>query len=276
MTHLIPSTVTVPSAPRRMRRVLSGLGWLAGAALAFAVPLSAQAGSGYLSVNLNLRAGPSVDYPVVRFAPRGAAVNVYGCVDDYGWCDVSWGGNRGWVSGQYLDYDYYERRVPVIDYGPRLGLGLISFSFGNYWNNHYRHQSWYGQRNHYSHVVVRRGPPRHHYYAPTRRATANYHHDRYDRSYDRQNRYQRNEARRDYRRDIRHDRRDARIDVRHDRRDARNDIRQVRNEVRHERRQDAANRQANRQATRSEQSSRRQVSRNSQNGHDGRNTERQR
>ncbi len=33
--------------------------------------------------------------------------------------------------GEYLDYDYYNRRVPVIAYGPRLGLGLISFSFGN-------------------------------------------------------------------------------------------------------------------------------------------------
>lgn len=190
MTHLTTSTVPVPSAPRRMRRGLFGLGWLAGAALAFAVPVSAQAGSGYLSVNLNLRAGPSIDYPVVRRAPRGTAVNVYGCIDDYGWCDVSWGGHRGWVSGEYLDYDYYDRRVPVIHYGPRLGLGLISFNFGGYWDRHYRHQSWYGQRNHYSRIVVRHGSLRHHgYYATRHRSTANIRHDRHDRRYDRQYRY---------------------------------------------------------------------------------------
>ncbi len=246
-----------------MRRGLFGLGWLAGAALAFAVPVSAQAGSGYLSVNLNLRAGPSVDYPAVRLAPRGAAVNVYGCVDDYGWCDVSWGGNRGWVSGQYLDYDYDHRRVPVIAYGPRLGLGLISFNFGNYWNNHYRHQSWYGQRNHYSHVVVRYGSPRHHgYYSTRHRSTADIRHDRHDRRYDRPHRYQRNEARNDYRRDVRND--------------VQQDRRQVHNDVRQDRRQASASRQANRQSTRSERNSRRQVSRNRQNGHHGRNTERQR
>lgn len=235
MTYLTTNTVPVPSVSRRMRRGLFGLGWLAGAALAIAVPLSAQAGSGYLSVNLNLRAGPSVHYPVVRFAPRGAAVNVYGCVDDYGWCDVSWGGNRGWVSGQYLDYDYYDRRVPVIDYGPRLGLGLISFSFGNYWDRHYRHQSWYGKRNHYNRVVIHHVSPRHHghYSSPHRSTTVIHRNDRYDR----QRHRQLNEARRDYRRDVRND-------VQHDRRDARNDARQDRREVRNEVRQDR--RQANR------------------------------
>lgn len=278
MTFLTTTDVPVPSAPRRMRRGLLGLGWLAGAALAFAVPVAAQAGSGYLSVNLNLRAGPSIDYPVVRLAPRGTAVTVYGCIDDYGWCDVSWRGNRGWVSGQYLDYDYYDRRVPVIHYGPRLGLGLISFNFGGYWDRHYRHQSWYGQRNHYNRVVVRHAPRHHGYYAtPHRTTTVINRHDRNDR-YDRQHRYHRNDARRDYRRDVRNDirhdrrdiRRDARNDVRHDRRDARNEVRHNRRDGRNEVRQDR------RQATHNERHDRRQVSHNNQNGRNGRNTERQR
>ncbi|MGB4859050.1 MAG: SH3 domain-containing protein [Dokdonella sp.] len=191
-------------------------GLLAAAGLALVIPVSAQAGHGYLSVNVNLRAGPAIDYPSVYVAPRGSAVEVYGCIDSWEWCDVSWDGYRGWVSGNYLDYGWNGRRVPVYDYGPRLGLSLISFNFGTYWNSHYRHRSWYGQRHRYERIA-----PRHHgYYAPR-------HHARGDNRYDR----------RDYRRDIRNDHREARRDVRNERRDVHNTIRHDRRNVRQDRRE---------------------------------------
>ncbi|MEO7917106.1 MAG: SH3 domain-containing protein [Dokdonella sp.] len=227
-------------------------GLLAAAGLALAIPVSAQAGSGYLSVNVNLRAGPAIDYPSVYVAPRGSAVEVYGCIDSWEWCDVSWDGYRGWVSGNYLDYGWNGRRVPVYDYGPRLGLGIISFNFGNYWTSHYRHRSWYGDRHRYERIASR-----HHGYAPrhnTRTAS------RYDR------RDYRQDHRRDVRRDIRHDRRDVRQDrrevrqdIRHDRRDVRQDRREVRRDVRTNRRDVQQVRQDNRQVHQQSRNARQDV-----------------
>ena len=51
----------------------------------------------YTNKAVNLRAGPSKDYPIVMRLPSGAGVTVMGCIDNYHWCDVSVGDNRGWV-----------------------------------------------------------------------------------------------------------------------------------------------------------------------------------
>ena len=238
-----------------MRISTTLLGRLAAAGLALAIPVSAQAGSGYLSVNVNLRAGPAIGYPAIRVAPRGSVVNIYGCLDDYGWCDVSWDGYRGWVSGNYLDYGWNGRRVPVYSYGPRLGLGIISFNFGNYWDSHYRQQPWYGQRDRYQRVVIRHNSSRNHgYYAPR-------HNTRTAIRYDRRDHRQVN--RRDVRQDIRHDRRDVRHDrrdVRQDRRDVRQDSRQV-HQVRQDQRQVRQQSRNVRQDVRQERTQNRSVAR---------------
>lgn len=54
-------------------------------------------------------------------------------VDDWTWCDFDWEGNRGWVYANYLLYDVDNRRAPIIDDGPRLGLTVIVFNVNDYW-----------------------------------------------------------------------------------------------------------------------------------------------
>ncbi|WP_429913152.1 SH3 domain-containing protein [Govanella unica] len=92
-------------------------------------------------------AGPSPDYPRVTRLPAGAAVQVFGCLDDWYWCDVGWRGQRGWVTAANLYGRYGGNSVYVSQYGPRFGLGIVLYNAGSYWDRNYRNRySWYRDR----------------------------------------------------------------------------------------------------------------------------------
>ena len=117
------------------------------AALA-AAPIAASAQQpAYAMEGAEIYAGPGQDYPMVARLAPGVAVRVQGCLSDYTWCDVTFGGNRGWVYGGELGYAYQSRRVPIAEYGPRLALPVITFSLGNYWDHYYRGRNFYHERN---------------------------------------------------------------------------------------------------------------------------------
>jgi uncharacterized protein YraI len=115
-------------------------------ACALAVPGVASAANAFATGNVNLRAGPSTQYPVVITVAVNAPVNLHGCLGGYSWCDVSYGGTRGWVSGKYLETVYQDERVLVPAYATRVNVPVISFSFGSYWDNNYRGRSFYRDR----------------------------------------------------------------------------------------------------------------------------------
>ena len=100
----------------------------------------------YASTVINLRAGPSRDYPVVATLSSGTSMTIYGCLQGYRWCDVVVGPYRGWVYSGSIVYPYLGQNVPIMDYGSTLGLGIVTFSIGNYWDNHYAAYPWYPQR----------------------------------------------------------------------------------------------------------------------------------
>ena len=135
-----------------MRRFLAAALML----LAFGGAASAQ-DDGYVNTNVNLRAGPSTGYPVVAVLQAGTPLEIFGCLDEYTWCDVNWRGYRGWVASRYLDYDYRGRRVVVEEYAPRIGVPVIGFQFNDYWGRYYRGRSWYSNNDRWGPPPPRRG-----------------------------------------------------------------------------------------------------------------------
>ena len=124
---------------------------LLGIGLALVLPAASLAETAYTRKDVHLRAGPSRDYPVVTEVPGGAPVYINGCVDDWTWCDVSLGDDRGWIYAGNLEYPYHNRRVIVLDNGPIIGFPIVTFSVGPYWDNYYRGRPWYSRRSYWSH-----------------------------------------------------------------------------------------------------------------------------
>jgi uncharacterized protein YraI len=126
---------------------------------------AAMAAEAYLVDSTDLYAGPDEDYPQITALPAGVPVTVYGCTDGWEWCDVQTPSDRGWVSGEFLQYEYQNQRVFLPSYGARIGIPIVAFALGTYWQAHYASRPWYGQREEWSHrSFAHRPAPRPHGY----------------------------------------------------------------------------------------------------------------
>jgi uncharacterized protein YraI len=96
--------------------------------------------TGFATADVNMRAGPSTEYPRIIVLPEGGELQVFGCVRGYTWCDVGYFQYRGWVSSRYLSifYDDYTYQP----YRPRVVVPIITFDFG-YWDTWYPSYPWY-------------------------------------------------------------------------------------------------------------------------------------
>jgi len=112
-------------------------------AVLLASPAAALAAPGVITTSVNLRAGPSVEFPVVNRLPKGVPVEVHGCIRQELWCDVSWQRERGWVAAQYLDYLYDGRYVDLPSYVVAADVPVVSFSLTSYWSSFYFGRPWY-------------------------------------------------------------------------------------------------------------------------------------
>lgn len=123
-----------------------------------AMPALAEAATrGFATANVNMRSGPSTAYPAVVVIPEGAPLVIYGCLSDTPWCDVSFSRGRGWVAGRYVQAEYRQNRVYVEPrYYRDLGVPIITFDVGTYWDRYYRDRDFYRDRDRWS----RPRPPR--------------------------------------------------------------------------------------------------------------------
>src|SRR5665811_1641045 len=125
-----------------LRIVVSSL--ILGAGLASSA--AAQQPNGYPITDVNLRAGPGTEYPVILTVPADAAITILGCVPDYTWCDSVFQDRRGWMRSIYLsgysEGDYYLLR----DYAPDRGYQRVTFNIDAYWDSYYRDEPFYGDR----------------------------------------------------------------------------------------------------------------------------------
>ena len=140
-----------------MKRML----WSITAALMMMIPAMAFAADGYTTGNVNMRAGPDPDYPLILTLGTGTPVSIQGCTTGWDWCDVIAGGNRGWVAGTYLQYTYNNQPVIVTEYGSQIGIPIVSFVIGTYWGRYYTGRPFYRDRSRwYSRPIPSRPPPR--------------------------------------------------------------------------------------------------------------------
>jgi uncharacterized protein YraI len=109
-------------------------------------PTAALAAPGVVTVSVGLRAGPGPGFPMVDRIPGGAHVNIHGCLTGNAWCDVSWSGDRGWVSSQYLEYLYRNRYVYLPDYVDDINVPVVPFVLSSYWSSYYSGRPWYQRR----------------------------------------------------------------------------------------------------------------------------------
>ena len=121
------------------------------ACLLAGVSTAAFAQEGYVTGNVNLRAGPDIDYPAVDVIPVGSPVGVQGCTEGYEWCDVVWAQDRGWVAGNYIQYDYNDQPVLLSGYGAAIGIPIVGFVIGDYWGRYYHNRPFYAQRESWYH-----------------------------------------------------------------------------------------------------------------------------
>ena len=65
------------------------------------------------------------------------------------------------MPGSFLEQEYESQPVYLVDYGPRIGIPVVSFDIGVYWDRHYHNRPFYGQRTQWvnRHIAVR-PPPR--------------------------------------------------------------------------------------------------------------------
>lgn len=104
--------------------------------------------------DVNLRAGPGIEFPVVAAMPAGATVDVMTC--EAGWCQVAFNRTIGWASRAYMGlgggvaagpaYRGYAEGYGFGGYAPRYGYGETygyggyspGYTYGYYGNTGYR------------------------------------------------------------------------------------------------------------------------------------------
>ena len=62
------------------------------------------------------------------------------------WCDVVAGRDRGWVYSRYLSLPSQGSAVVIANGGPNLGLPVVEFELGPYWDEHYPRRLFFAQK----------------------------------------------------------------------------------------------------------------------------------
>jgi uncharacterized protein YraI len=110
----------------------------------FTPTVPASAAEGWARLPGTLRAGPELDYPAITRVARGGAVDVFGCLSSYDWCDVAVDGERGWFPGSRIDLMRDGQRVRISrSVAEVIGLSILSFGMTDYWASHYGGRPFY-------------------------------------------------------------------------------------------------------------------------------------
>jgi uncharacterized protein YraI len=93
------------------------LALMGGTALA-ETPVSATA-------DLNVRAGPGPQYPVIGVLAAGQSATLSGCLQGSKWCTIAEAGGQGWIYSDYVTADFGGRTVVLTERPPDAGIAVV-------------------------------------------------------------------------------------------------------------------------------------------------------
>ncbi|MBZ9710001.1 DUF1236 domain-containing protein [Mesorhizobium sp. ESP7-2] len=82
--------------------------------------------------DLNVRAGPGPQYPVIRVLAAGQSATLNGCIENSKWCTIAEAGGQGWVYSDYVTADFGGSRVVLTQRRSAVAVVSPPDDIGNY------------------------------------------------------------------------------------------------------------------------------------------------
>jgi len=76
--------------------------------------------------DLNVRAGPGPQYPVIGVIAAGQSATLSGCIEGSKWCTIAEAGGKGWVYSDYVTADFGGSRVIVTRRPADAGIAVVA------------------------------------------------------------------------------------------------------------------------------------------------------
>lgn len=88
--------------------------------------------------DLNVRAGPGPQYPVIGVLAAGQSATLNGCIENSKWCTIAEAGGQGWVYSDYVTADFDGGRVVLTQRPHGSGVTVVTppADVGNYSNDY--------------------------------------------------------------------------------------------------------------------------------------------
>ena len=82
--------------------------------------------------DLNVRAGPGPQYPVIGVLAAGQSATLNGCIENSKWCTIAEAGGQGWVYSDYVTADFGGSRVVLTQRRSSVTVVSPPEDIGNY------------------------------------------------------------------------------------------------------------------------------------------------
>ncbi|MEW6630383.1 MAG: DUF1236 domain-containing protein [Pseudomonadota bacterium] len=76
--------------------------------------------------DLNVRAGPGPQYPVIGVLAAGQSATLNGCIEGSKWCTIAEAGGKGWVYSDYVTGDFGGSRVVLTRRPADAGVAVVA------------------------------------------------------------------------------------------------------------------------------------------------------
>ena len=81
--------------------------------------------SAVATTDLNVRAGPGPQYPVIGVIGAGQGTTIDGCIEGSKWCQVQTGSGAGWAYSDYLTGEFGGTRVVLTERPADAGIAVV-------------------------------------------------------------------------------------------------------------------------------------------------------